>query len=114
MATAARVDTLIEINGVKAVKSVWTITGTDEGDPFMDVGYADRSVQFVGTFGNAVAMQGSNDGTNYFTLKDLQGTDISTSTNKTLKGIAELPLYIKPVPAGAVTSVVVTMISRRP
>lgn len=114
MATATRTDTQIEINGVKCVKSVWTITGTDEGDPFMDIGYADRSVQFVGTFGNAVAMKGSNDGVVYTTLKDLQGSDISSSTTGYLKGIAELPLYIKPVPAGAVTSVVVTMISRRP
>lgn len=36
------------------------------------------SVQVTGTFGGAtVVLQGSNDGTNYFTLKDTVGSDIS-------------------------------------
>lgn len=37
-------------------------------------------VQFTGTFGGAtVIMQGSNDGTNWFTLKDLTGADVSAT-----------------------------------
>jgi hypothetical protein len=36
--------------------------------------------QFTGTFGGAtVIMQGSNDGTNWFTLKDLTGTNVSAT-----------------------------------
>jgi hypothetical protein len=38
------------------------------------------SVQFTGTFGGAtVVLQGSNDGTNWVTLKDTQGEDISAT-----------------------------------
>lgn len=38
------------------------------------------AVQFTGTFGSAtVVLQGSNDGTNYVTLKDVNGTDISAT-----------------------------------
>jgi hypothetical protein len=39
------------------------------------------SVQVTGTFGGAtVVLQGSNDGTNYVTIKDLTGTDISLTS----------------------------------
>jgi len=58
------------------------------------------SVQASGTFGGAtVVMQHSNDGTNWFTAKDLQGNDISLTAD----GIAEFSLssaYIRPAISG--------------
>ena len=54
------------------------------------------SVQATGTFSSgSVKMEHSNDGTNWFTAKDLQGTDIDLSAD----GIAEFSLssaYIRP------------------
>lgn len=57
-------------------------------------------VQVIGTFGGAtITLRGSNDGTNYFTLKDLQGNDISF----TATGAAEFSTsaaYISPASSG--------------
>jgi len=61
------------------------------------------SVQATGTFSNgSVTMQHSNDGTNWFTAKDLQGNDIVLSA----AGIAEFSLssaYIRPNLTGGTT-----------
>jgi hypothetical protein len=57
-------------------------TATSPGDAFKLVSQAALAgcVQFTGTFGGAtVIMQGSNDGTNWFTLKDILGFDISAT-----------------------------------
>lgn len=62
--------------------------------------FPDRSIQITGTPNSATAViQGSNDGTNYVTLNDLQGNALSfTATG--LKGIAELVRYIRPSATG--------------
>lgn len=68
------------------------------------------SVQMTGTFGAAVTLAGSNDGTNFVTLKDTGDTDISF----TAAGAAEFSTamkFIKPVEAG-VTDVDVTVTLR--
>lgn len=68
------------------------------------------SVQMTGTFGAAVTLAGSNDGTNFVTLKDISGSDISL----TAAGVVDFRtavLYIKPVEAG-VTDVDVTVTLR--
>ncbi len=71
------------------------------------------SVQVTGTFGGAtVTLQGSNDGTNYVTLKDLSGADISFTT----AGLAYFDgrtLYIRPgISGGSSDDVDVTVIYR--
>ena len=59
-----------------------------------------RSVQFDGTWDSATAvLQGSNDGTTWFTLNDLQGSAIS-KTGNALEGIAELTRYVRPSTSG--------------
>ena len=68
------------------------------------------SVQMTGTFGAAVTLAGSNDGTNFVTLKDTGGTDISM-TAAGLVDFSTAAKYIKPVEAG-VTDVDVTVILR--
>lgn len=68
------------------------------------------SVQMTGTFGAAVTLAGSNDGTNFVTLKDTAGNDISL-TAAGLVDFSTAALYIKPVEAG-VTDVDVTVILR--
>ncbi len=58
------------------------------------------SVQVVGTFGGAtVVLQGSNDGTNWVSLKDVSGNAISIAS----AGAAEFStamLYIRPSASG--------------
>jgi hypothetical protein len=71
------------------------------------------SVQVTGTFGGAtITLQGSNDGTNFVTLKDSAGTAISV----TAAGMAEFStaaLYLKPTSTGGTAdNVTVTLILR--
>ena len=71
------------------------------------------SVQVTGTFGSAtIALQASNDGTNFVTLKDSAGTAISF----TAAGMAEFStaaLYLKPTSSGGTAdNVTVTVILR--
>ncbi len=71
------------------------------------------SVQVTGTFGgSAVALQVSNDGTNYVTLKDSAGTDISL-TSAGMREFSTAALYLKPTSSGGTSDdVVVTVVLR--
>jgi hypothetical protein len=90
----------------------WTFTGTETGDTHKTPGiYSDRSVQMTGTFGNAVVLEGSNDGTNYYTLTDGLGNSISM-TSSGIKQIGEVTRFVRPRATGAVTSVVITLVQR--
>jgi hypothetical protein len=54
----------------------------------------------LGTFGSAtVVLEGSLDGTNYFTLKDMDGADISV-TAAAAGSIRDLPPHIRPSTSG--------------
>lgn len=71
------------------------------------------SIQVTGTFGGAtIALQVSNNGTNYVTLKDAIGSNITF----TAAGIAEFStaaLYIKPTSTGGTAdNVTVTIVLR--
>jgi hypothetical protein len=71
------------------------------------------TVQVTGTFGGAtIALQVSNDGTNFVTLKDGIGEDISF----TAAGMAEFStaaLYIKPTSSGGTSDNVTVSINFR-
>ena len=87
------------------VTNVYTITwegvgNADVGAPAAMAGGSDRSVTMTGTFGSAtVVLQGSNDGTNWFTLTDPQGSAIS-KTSAAMEGIVELTRFIRPSSSG--------------
>lgn len=70
-------------------------------------------VQFTGTFGGAtVTLQGSNDGTNFVTLKDGAGADISV-TSAGLVDFSTAARYIKPgISGGTADDVDVTVVLR--
>lgn len=96
-----------------------TWTGLLNGDTGSAVGlanFADKTMQVTGTFGSggSVTMQGSNDGTNWFTLVDPQGNAL-TKTSAAGELILENPVYIRPnVTAGdGTTSLAVTVACRR-
>lgn len=81
----------------KAIVVSWVLAGGDVGVPFEYPVLADRSVQFVGSFGaGSIAIEGSNDGTNWASLNDLQGTTLGAVTTSSIEGITELTRYIRP------------------
>jgi urease gamma subunit len=73
-------------------------------------------VQFTGTFGSggSIQLEGSNDGTTWAILNDLQGTTI-VKTAAGLEGVAELTRYVRPrVTAGdGTTALVATLLMRK-
>lgn len=102
MADIAPVVMPIVAFGDKAHVVTWALlTSTNAaGTPVEMPGSSDRSVQIDGTFDSAtVVLQGSNDGTNWFTLTDPQGNAIS-KTSAALEMISELTRYIRPSTSG--------------
>ena len=58
------------------------------------------SVQVIGTIaGSTVTVQGSNDGTNWATLKDTQGADIAL-TAVGLKTVVDRPVFMRAIISG--------------
>jgi type 1 fimbria pilin len=76
----------------------WTgLANGESGAALFLPAFSDRTVQISGTFGagGSVTMQGSLDGTNWFTLTDPQGNNI-TKTAASLEAISEATPYIRP------------------
>lgn len=120
MATIASVIQSIDTYGDDCHVVSWstmTNSGSDVGSPIQMPGSADRSVQVTGTFGagGTVAIEGSNDGTNYVTLNDPQGNALAVTTAK-IEQILEMTRYIRPRITGGdgSTSLTVTLLLRRP
>lgn len=84
----------------------------DTGIDFSNLLLSEKTVQVTGTFGTGgtVALEGSNDGTNYETLKDPQGNSLSF-TAAGLEAVQENPRFIRPnVSAGdGTTALTVTL-----
>lgn len=94
----------------------WTgLLNGDTGESIQMPGSSDRSIQFSGTFsGGTIILQGSNDGTNWETLTDLQGNAIS-KTASGIEMVVEVTRYIRPnVTAGdGSTSLTATLLLKR-
>lgn len=91
-----------------------TATNTD-GSPYEVLDYNDHSVQMSGDFGvgGTLLWQGSNDGTNWFSLTDAQGS-IFSKTEASLEQVVEAPRYVRPlVSAGTGVDVDVILVARR-
>lgn len=97
MATIAAAITALKTIGDRGVRRVlWEEVGDDDdGAPVEMSGFADRSVQVVGTFdGATIVIEGSNDGTNYHTLNDPQGNALTITSAKT-EQILEVTRWIR-------------------
>lgn len=110
---------VVTVHGDRAVSFFWEqITNADTIVGPVDtqfVDFADRSMQVTGTFdGCTIAAAGSNDGTNFATLKDGLGGNASV-TAAGIKQIYESTLYLIPTiaSAGASTDVDITVVVRR-
>jgi hypothetical protein len=118
MADAIRAVTRTDIKAaVPAAVFAWTgLDLDDSGIQIECVDYVDRTVAITGTFGvgGSVTLQGSNDGSNWFALTDMQANAI-TKTAAGMELVMEAPLYIRPlVTAGdGTTSLTVTLFCRR-
>lgn len=103
MPTATRSKTITPIPSAynKAWTVVWTgLDGDDNGEALEMPDFSNRSVQFTGTFDSAtIVLQGSNDGSNWVTLQDLEGAAISM-TSAGLVSIMEDTRYIRPSVSG--------------
>lgn len=115
MATKTPVITQLDPYDGSVMKFQWTLTGTDDGFPMPWAQWADRSVQFAGTWGGGtVVWQGSNDGgTTWFTLTDAQATAISMTADG-MEQVVEITELARPKATVGVTSVVVSVLARRP
>lgn len=93
--------------------ATWALGNADNGIQVEFPDYADRSIQVEGTFGGAtVTIQGSNDGTNWQTLRDPQGVAL-TVTSAALKQVLETTRYIRAISSGGTgTAVSVTLFAR--
>ena len=92
----------------------WAVNTGDDGTPITSVG-PKTSVQVTGTFGGAtVAIQGSNDGTNWVALNDEAAPASACSfTAAGVKGVLQFTKYIKPVvTGGTATGLVVSLINK--
>ena len=73
----------------------------DTGTPYTMPGWADKSIQIEGSFDSANGiLEGSNDGTTYYTLTDPQGNAISKGS-AALEAVTEMTRYIRPRVDGA-------------
>src|SRR6266704_1014283 len=102
--------------GIDAVVATWTpfAASGDVGQALQRTDLVDRSVQVTGTFSGAtIVFEGSNDGTNYFTLSNPTGTALSF-TAAGLMQVTEATAWVRPrVTAGSGASLTVTLIARR-
>lgn len=114
MATIAPTITQLEPRDGSVLKYTWVLTGTDDGAPIPAAQWADRSVQFVGTWGGGtVLLEGSNNGgTTYATLTDAQTSAIS-KTADALEQVVEMTELMRPRASVSVTTVTVSMVARR-
>lgn len=87
--------------GNRSAVLTWPALATsDEGDAQETLDLADRSAAFTGTFGGATAtLQGSNDGTNWFTLTDPFGNAVSRTTAGLVQ-VLEFTRFVRPVVTG--------------
>jgi hypothetical protein len=99
--------------GNNVITFTWALTAANAvGAPIHPqyADYMDRNVQVVGVFGGAtVVWQGSNDGQNYETLNDGQGSAISKAAAG-LEQVTEGALYQRPSSSGGGGSTDLTVI----
>ena len=91
-----------------------TLTDADTATEIQPAGLSPifGAVQFVGTIGTAVTLQVSNNGTNWVTLNDKDGTAISTGTSGAMFEFSTAARYIRPGTPTGTSDVDVTLILR--
>ena len=115
MATKAfAVDNLARKYGKNVVAGSWTLASGDTGAMLEEGDKADCSVQIEGTMsGTTIAIQGSNDGSNWHTLLDANGNAMSYTSSGVIVQVGQVTRYMQPVATGGTgTGLVVTLFKR--
>jgi len=89
-----------------------SMTGGSVGSAMPWGSYADKTVQYFGTFGDTLTMQGSNDGTNWFTLTNNLGNTI-TPTAAGASLITEAPQYVRPNCGASISNITVIVVANK-
>jgi len=98
---------ITEAPGDGFVVSWAAMANGDAGDKLRGYGAPDRCVQVEGVFdGATVVLEGSNDGALWHTLRDPTGAVLSF-TAAGLKGVLEVPRYVRPSVSGGGASTAV-------
>lgn len=117
MATVTPTVTKVGDQDDSAVLFSWSLTSTNTDGAYVEwVQWADRCFQAAGTWGTAtLTLQGSNDGTNWFTLSNAAGGTAATFTADGGKTVIELPRYARPnlTTPGSGAAITVTLLGRR-
>lgn len=117
MTTALATSALPSIGDGSVVLYTWNLTSANaDGAPIQAPEWADRTWQAQGTWGGAtLTLQGSNDGSNWFTLSNAAGAAAVTLTASAGVATIELPLYVRPnlTTPGTGATVAVTLLARR-
>lgn len=101
---------LADINHGVVLASWDNMAAGDIGTPAEMVTFGDKTAQAVGD-ATGVAIQGSNDGTNWFPLTDAAGTTIALAgATNAMALVRENPRYVRPVATGG-TSTDVTIVA---
>lgn len=106
--------TITELKKSGALLTWSAITGATGGDAVelnASTG-AIGCVQVIGGTAGSVALQGSNDGTNWFPLKDLQGTAIALTALTQGSDFTTAARYIRPFGNGSTSAAIVTVALR--
>lgn len=97
------------------VTAVWSnMTAGDLGVPVALTDWHDRSIQFVGTFGGNMTIQGSNESApvNWSTLRD-PGSITLVVNAADIKQTLEMALWLRPIAGAGIVLVTVTMAGRQ-
>lgn len=90
----------LDLTGDRSVMLItWDLTTADHtGHPVAWFDWADRSIAFIGsTWSTAVAaLEGSNDGTNWVPITDVQGTAITKTGSNGIEAAVELTRFVRP------------------
>lgn len=102
--------------GVQTTYSWSALATGDDGAPVTPIGSGPLAgaVQFTGTFagGTTAVLEGTVDGTNWATLKDLQGDAISVTAAGIVEFSTAVAQFRPSVSGGASDSVDVTVVTR--
>lgn len=117
MATVTPTLTKVGDQDDSAILLTWALTTANTDGSLIEwTQWADRCFQAAGTWGGAtLTIQGSNDGSNWFTLSNAAGAAAATFTADGGKSIIELPRYVRPnlTTPGTGATVSVTLLARR-
>lgn len=95
----------------KVIQFTWAnMTDGDTGGEINWINFADRSVQVFGAFGQ-VTIEGSNNGTDWATLRNASG-DSLVMTSAKVEQVLEVCLYVRPVVTGVGSNISIVMVGK--